>query len=42
MFVNTRKDDITRELMEGATRGFREGWMEGKLSEVIARTESRR
>ena len=42
MFVNTRKDGVTRELMKGATRGLREGWMEGKLSEVNARTESRR
>ena len=42
MFVNTCKDGITRKLMKGTTRGLREGWMEGKLSEVNARTESRR
>ena len=28
--------------MKGATRGLREEWMEGKLSEVNARTVSRR
>ena len=42
MIVNTRKDGVTRELVKGAIRGLREGWMEGKLSEVNARTESRR
>ena len=42
MFVNTRKDGVTRELIKGATRGLREEWMEGNLSEVNARAVSRR
>ena len=42
MFVNTCKDGVTREMMKVATRGLREGWMEGKLSEVNVRAESRR
>ena len=42
MFVITHKDDVTRELMKGAIRGVAIGMDGGKLSEVNARTESRR
>ena len=31
MFVNTRKDGVTRELMKGATSGLQDEWMEGNL-----------